>query len=598
MWNERPMSALMLTPSRRAERDRLVDRFALVRRLRPDDVLHARREEDDLLGERVVEHPAGHDGHVLHAAIAAGELHADADVPGVDARRRLAAEHQHADADEQRRWRSAAPSGRRPRNRSRPFAPWKTKRIRSGRDRLAVPMPSDARFLRGVAAGFIAVAVIATAACSSLAFAPGRSGTVRFWVLAWPYRCPGCGRRGVGASRGSLARVALADVGRLHARGARARRGALRHRVGGHASPRSGRLARGRYGSFRSTDRSAIRASLQAHAPVVALAVAVAALAEEIVWRGVVTQLLAERVGSRVAWVWAAGLYALAFVPTAWALRAAERPESAARDRRSGRGTLLGSARTRVRKARAEHPRARAVRLGGPHDVPLLGKASLTRRRAFFADTFASPASGVVAVQEYGSSPRHRARSVSTKTARLLDLVLRASASGGRATASGGRATASDGRATALARPTTALGARATASVARATAPVSRATASVSRATASVARATASVSGPSALAARASPFARRTSVLVAQTTALARPPGTLVARPTALGGPPSALAARESARARAASPRDLEGGRFSSRPSDAADGARSRTPVRRRPPTPGSRRYRRKTPAF
>jgi hypothetical protein len=34
----------------------------------------------------------------------------------------------------------------------------------------------------------------------------------------------------------------------------------------------------------------------------------------------------------------------------------------------------------------------------------------------FFADTFAIRAPGVVAVREYGSSPRHTARSVSTKT--------------------------------------------------------------------------------------------------------------------------------------------------------------------------------------
>jgi membrane protease YdiL (CAAX protease family) len=54
----------------------------------------------------------------------------------------------------------------------------------------------------------------------------------------------------------------------------------------------------------------------------VAAAVIVAALAEEIVWRGTVTQLVAERVGSRLAWIWAAGLYALALLPTAWALRA------------------------------------------------------------------------------------------------------------------------------------------------------------------------------------------------------------------------------------------------------------------------------------
>jgi hypothetical protein len=40
-----------------------------------------------------------------------------------------------------------------------------------------------------------------------------------------------------------------------------------------------------------------------------------------------------------------------------------------------------------------------------------------------FADTFAIPASGVVAVREYGSSPRRRPRSVSTKIAALLALV-------------------------------------------------------------------------------------------------------------------------------------------------------------------------------
>ena len=44
-----------------------------------------------------------------------------------------------------------------------------------------------------------------------------------------------------------------------------------------------------------------------------------------------------------------------------------------------------------------------------------------TRRLVFFADTFALPAPGVVTVQEYGSSPRHRHRSVSTKTTSLLE---------------------------------------------------------------------------------------------------------------------------------------------------------------------------------
>jgi membrane protease YdiL (CAAX protease family) len=61
---------------------------------------------------------------------------------------------------------------------------------------------------------------------------------------------------------------------------------------------------------------------LAAHAPAIAATILATALAEEVLWRGMVTQLLAERVGSRTAWVWAAGLYALAYVPTAWSLRA------------------------------------------------------------------------------------------------------------------------------------------------------------------------------------------------------------------------------------------------------------------------------------
>lgn len=50
-------------------------------------------------------------------------------------------------------------------------------------------------------------------------------------------------------------------------------------------------------------------------------AIVITAAAEEIVWRGLVTSLLEERIGSRRAWVWAAALYALAHVPTMWQLR-------------------------------------------------------------------------------------------------------------------------------------------------------------------------------------------------------------------------------------------------------------------------------------
>jgi membrane protease YdiL (CAAX protease family) len=60
---------------------------------------------------------------------------------------------------------------------------------------------------------------------------------------------------------------------------------------------------------------------LRAHVGVVALVVLVAAAGEEIVWRGLVTRLIAEQVGSRVAWAWAAVPYALSLAPTVWALK-------------------------------------------------------------------------------------------------------------------------------------------------------------------------------------------------------------------------------------------------------------------------------------
>lgn len=44
-------------------------------------------------------------------------------------------------------------------------------------------------------------------------------------------------------------------------------------------------------------------------------------VAEEIVWRGLVTSLLEEQIGSRRAWIWAAVLWAVSHVPTIWQLK-------------------------------------------------------------------------------------------------------------------------------------------------------------------------------------------------------------------------------------------------------------------------------------
>ncbi len=182
-------------------------------------------------------------------------------------------------------------------------------------------MSDGSTFMRPAAAGFVAAAVVVTGVFSYLAFSPDRSGSVAFWALA------------LGPS------VALAAVASLWA----GREGFLAEWL----KPRWGDFTRGVLGAVGlfcaawgvtrvlapvGSPREIWLVSLygqigdpralQAHAPLVALAVAVAAFVEELVWRGAVTQLLAERVGSRTAWIWAAGFYALAFVPTAWALRA------------------------------------------------------------------------------------------------------------------------------------------------------------------------------------------------------------------------------------------------------------------------------------
>ncbi len=54
---------------------------------------------------------------------------------------------------------------------------------------------------------------------------------------------------------------------------------------------------------------------------LVVLVIAVLAIAEELVWRSLVTSLLEEKIGTRRAWVWAAVLYAIAYAPAAWRLR-------------------------------------------------------------------------------------------------------------------------------------------------------------------------------------------------------------------------------------------------------------------------------------
>ncbi|MCL2725688.1 MAG: CPBP family intramembrane metalloprotease [Polyangiaceae bacterium] len=60
---------------------------------------------------------------------------------------------------------------------------------------------------------------------------------------------------------------------------------------------------------------------LRKNVALVVLVLIVIVIAEEILWRGLVTALLAEKIGSGRAWVWAAALYAIAHAPTAFVLR-------------------------------------------------------------------------------------------------------------------------------------------------------------------------------------------------------------------------------------------------------------------------------------
>jgi membrane protease YdiL (CAAX protease family) len=173
---------------------------------------------------------------------------------------------------------------------------------------------------------FIATVVVVSGAGSYFAFLPERSGAVAFWVLA------------VGPT------VVFAVLGALWAR----REDYLREWI----SPRWGDFTRGIFGAIILFVAAWLAARvlapvgsprevwlvtlygqigdprlLQKSGGAVAAVIVAAAAGEEIVWRGAVTEILAARVGSRVAWLWATGLYALALVPTAWALRASSGPD-------------------------------------------------------------------------------------------------------------------------------------------------------------------------------------------------------------------------------------------------------------------------------
>lgn len=166
---------------------------------------------------------------------------------------------------------------------------------------------------------FVPAAVVLVGAGSYFAFSAERSGTVAFWALALGPEVLLAVVATIWARREDLLREWLAPRwgdftrGILGAVGLFLAAWGVTRVIAPVGSPREIWLVSlyGQIGDPRA---------LEAHGPAVAAAIIVAAFVEELVWRGAVTQLLAERVGSRYAWLWAAGLYALALAPTAWAL--------------------------------------------------------------------------------------------------------------------------------------------------------------------------------------------------------------------------------------------------------------------------------------
>lgn len=179
---------------------------------------------------------------------------------------------------------------------------------------------------------YLAAIVIAVAAGSHFAYQLARAGQPSF--LLWI----------------ALPTVAIAAAGavRAHRDGELYRRSSFDEGGGGAGwlNVRSGDFTRGfagaavlfgaAYGAMKmlapvGSDRESWLArfylqigdpsTLRKNVALVVIAIIVMAVAEELVWRGLVVSLMEELVGSRRAWVWAAVLYAIAQVPTLWALR-------------------------------------------------------------------------------------------------------------------------------------------------------------------------------------------------------------------------------------------------------------------------------------
>jgi membrane protease YdiL (CAAX protease family) len=191
-------------------------------------------------------------------------------------------------------------------------------------------------------AAFLAITVVVTGIASYLAFSPAQSGSIAFWALAAGPTVALAAAAATWARREDLLREWLSPKWGDFTRGVVgavvlfALGWAFARLVAPVGSAREIWLVSlyGQIGDPRA---------LQAHALALAVVIGVVALAEEVLWRGTVTQLLAQRVGSRAAWVWAAALYALAQAPTMWALRSGAGPNPVLVVAALGGGLLWGA---------------------------------------------------------------------------------------------------------------------------------------------------------------------------------------------------------------------------------------------------------------
>lgn len=175
--------------------------------------------------------------------------------------------------------------------------------------------------MRPVATAFVVVAVAVTGATAFLAFQAQRSGSIAFWALAAGPAIVLGAIAAAWAVREDLLREWLTPTwgdftrGVLGAIALFAAAWVLVHFVASAGSPRVVWIV-SIYGQIGDPHL------LQAHASALAAGIGVTVIAEEVLWRGMVTQLFAQRFGSRTAWIWAAVAYAAAYVPTMWSLRA------------------------------------------------------------------------------------------------------------------------------------------------------------------------------------------------------------------------------------------------------------------------------------